>query len=51
MFICIRTYDGATKSDITAEMDVTRDSKMVQVNDLGDFLEPVLEVANLPNTY
>lgn len=41
------TDDGTTKGDIAAEVDVASHSQMVELNDLGDLLEPLLELLNL----
>lgn len=41
------TDDGATQSNIAAKVNVTGDSEMVELDDLGDLLETLLELLNL----
>lgn len=45
---CIeRTNDGATESDILAEVDITSDSQVVKLDNGGDLLESLLELSDL----
>lgn len=41
------TDDGATQSNVAAKVDITGDSEMVKLNDLGDLLEALLELLDL----
>ena len=43
----VRTDYGSTKSDVAAEIPISRYSQMIQLDDLGDLLEPLLEWLNL----
>lgn len=41
------TNDGTTKGDIATEVDIARDSQVIQLNDLRNLLESLLELRNL----
>ena len=41
------TDDGTSQSDVPAKVDVTSDSQVVKLNDLGDLLEALLELLDL----
>jgi len=41
------TDDSSTERNVAAEVDVTRDSQMVQLDDVRDLLEPLLELGDL----
>lgn len=42
-----RTDDGSPEGHITAEVNVAGDSKMVELDNLGDLLEALLELLDL----
>ena len=43
----IRTDDRATKSDVTAEANITGDCQVVKLQNLRNLLEPLLELCDL----
>lgn len=43
----IRTDDRATKSDVTAEANITSDRQVVKLQNLRNLLEPLLELCDL----
>ena len=43
----MRTDYGSTKCDVAAEIPISHYSQMIQLDDLGDLLEPLLELLNL----
>ena len=43
----IRTDDRATKSDVTPEANITSDRQVVKLQNLGNLLEPLLELCDL----
>ena len=43
----IRTDDRATKSDVTAEANITGDCQVVKLQNLRNLLEPLLELRDL----
>ena len=44
------TNNSSTKRDVSAEVNIPRDRQVVQLDDMGDLLEPLLELGNLQET-